>query len=190
MADEFEDDLVERAGRGDETAMPFLVSYIGDQLLGYARAVAPELGDVDRERIVEVAVEAGVRALGRFDPARGSLRAWFRKQVRWKVAEWRRSGPPPAVELPPEPTAAPEDTNPLPGDVAAAIRKALGSLSFDHRLILALRGAEGLAFAEIAQRLDIEEDAARQRYRRALPRARSALEHLPELAPYLKRGVL
>jgi RNA polymerase sigma factor (sigma-70 family) len=191
FVDELETELVLRARQGDPAAGPFLVSYLGDHLLGYARAITPDLGDTDRERIIELAIEAGVRAIDRFDPFRGSLRVWFRQQVRWKVAEWRRSGPPPTVDLPPELSAGLEDVAPLRASVAEAIRAAIAKLGPDDRVVLALRLVESLEHAEIAQRINITTEAARQRYLRARRRLREGLEGQPELVSYLKeRGVL
>lgn len=191
MDDDLEMNLVERANRGDPSAAPFLISYLGDHLLGYARGVAPDLGDTDRERIVEIAVEAGVRAIHRFDPTRGSLRHWFRQQVRWKVAEWRRSGPPTLLDLPPDPVDAPEASAPLDPAVAAAVRAAIAELAPADRVLLALRLVEGLEHAEIAQRLATNSDAVRQRYKRARDRLRRHVETSPVLVSYLKnRGAL
>lgn len=190
MDNELERELVDKARHGDPAAGPFLISYLGDHLLGYARAIAPELGDVEREQIVEIAVEAGLRSLDRYDPARGGLRGWFRRQVRWKTSEWRRSGPAATAPLISDPIAAPDDSPTLPELVADNMRKVIGQLPEDDRLLLALRAVEGLGYAEIGLRLDLNTATVRQRYKRLLERLRKTIKARPELVAYLKeRGV-
>jgi len=185
-----ERDLVARARRGDPTAGPFVISYLGDHLFGYARSIAPDLGDVAREQIVEIAVEAGLRSIHRFDPDRGGLKHWFRRQVRWKTAEWRRSGPAPAVPLPPDPVDEPDDSPILAEAVAASLRAVIAQLPPNDRVLLMLRAVEGVGHAEIALRLNLKPATVRQRYKRLLERLRSMIKDLPELVEYLQeRGV-
>lgn len=166
--DDLDAELLEKARRGDSSAAPFLVSCYGERLLGYARAHAPDLSDADRERIVELAIEAGVRAIGRFDPARGTLRSWFRTQVRYKTLAWRRATPP-TSQLGGDCEEPPTDASAEPEGVDA-LRGAIARLSRDDQIILALRSSESLDHCEIALRLGINEAAARQRYSRALKR--------------------
>jgi RNA polymerase sigma factor (sigma-70 family) len=179
MVDDLERDLVEKARRGDSSAAPFLVSQFGERLLGYARSHAPDLSDADREQIVERAIEAGVRAIARFDPARGTLAGWFRTQVRYKTLAWRRANP---VSVPLNPDMVEPPTSP-PFDPAAvkAVRRAIGKLGRDDQIVLALRDAEQLDYREIAQRLNITEDAARQRHARAKKRLNQRAMDEPEL---------
>lgn len=182
MDGDLEAELVDKARRGDSSAAPFLVSCFGERLLGFARAHAPDLSDADREQIVELAIEAGVRAIDRFDAAKGSLESWFRGQVRYRTLGWRRRHPllSEAREDMVDPPAPPStDTTTI-----EALRRAISRLNRDDQLILALRSTEQIAFAEIGHRLAISEDTARQRHHRALRRLRSeaavepGLEHL------------
>ena len=185
MSHDIEADLIAKARNGDPSAAPFLISYLGEHLLGFAHAHAPDLGDADRESVVELAVEAGVRAIARFDPTKGTLRRWLRRQVVWQVAGWRRQHDSPA-ELPPgwtrDPSTEPEE-DPA---VTEAMRSALAKLNFDDNVTLALRAGDGLAFSEIAQRLSITEDNARQRYHRAKSKLKSYAAAEPALAKYLE----
>jgi RNA polymerase sigma factor (sigma-70 family) len=182
--------LVEKARQGDPTAGPFLISYLGDHLLGYARAIAPDLGDVEREQIVEIAVEAGVRSIHRYDAERGGLRSWFRRQVQWKTSEWRRSGPAPVSPLPTDPVAEPDDSSVLPEIVAEKLRAVIAELPQDDRVLLALRAVEGLGHAEISLRLNLKTDTVRQRYKRLLKQLRKLIEDQQELVTYLReKGV-
>lgn len=172
--DDFEDELIRRAQHGEVGVAPLLVSLFGDRLLGYARGHAPDLSDADREQIVELAVEAGVRAMPDFDRTKGTAFSWFRQQIRYKTLDWRRRNPP-MVETPDSLAAPP----PAPiGDPTKRdrVRSALSRVPDDHRQILLLRSVEQLAYSEIALRLEINEDAARQRHKRALARLRAAME--------------
>lgn len=172
MSDALEDHLIALARAGDPAAAPMIVSYLADRLLGYAHGLAPHLYDSDREQIVELAVEAGLRSFDQFDADRGSLFSWFRRQVSYRTADWNRSAPVVVAVDDDSPEPALPDTHadisrfdtPVVRDRLAA---AIQTLSTDDRLILALRGSEQLTFGEIAMRLDIPEPTARQRFRRA-----------------------
>lgn len=182
MDSDLEAELVQKARRGEPSAAPFLVSCFGERLLGFARAHAPDLSDTDREQVVELSIEAGVRAIDRFDASKGSLEAWFRGQIRFQALGWRRRHPliTDARDDLVEPTAPP----PTDRAMIEALRQAVSRLSGDDQLVLALRSTEKISFAEVAQRLDISEDTARQRHHRALRRLRAeaaaepGLEHL------------
>jgi RNA polymerase sigma factor (sigma-70 family) len=182
--DDLEAELVGLAKRGDPSAAPFLVSLCGERLLGYARAHAPDLSDTDRERIVELAIEAGVRAIERFDPARGSLLGWFRGQVRFKTLAWRRSAAP-TVELDDSLSAPDTPEVSVETGVIEALGRAIRHLGPDDQEILALRDAEQLEYREIANRLEINEDAVRQRHSRARKRLQTAASAESDLRRYL-----
>lgn len=167
--DDLEADLVVRAKNGDTSAGPFLVSYYGERLLGFARAHAPDLSDPDREQIVELAIEAGVRAIGKFDSARGNLRSWFRQQVRYQTLAWHRAHPS-VGQLPDDAPAVPADDSISNPTTTEALRRAIGRLSREDQLIVALRDVEQLDYREIALRLDIKEATARKRHARAMER--------------------
>lgn len=183
----FDDDLLQRAKAGDPLAAPMLVSLLGDRLLGFARSIAPGLSDADREQVVELAVEAGVRAIQRFDPERGTLFSWFRQQVCYQTRQWFRTHPstgpqPDDVEDPGAELSWMDD--PVVRDGLAA---AIAQLDPGDRLILALRSAESLAFSEIGLRLNIKEANARQRHKRALDRLRKLANASPALTKRFAR---
>lgn len=186
MDGDLEAELVDKARRGDPSAAPFLVSCFGERLLGFARGHAPDLSDTDREQVVELAIEAGVRAIGRFDSAKGSLEAWFRGQVRYQTLGWRRRNP--LTTEVREDLVEPLEAPPVDTTTVDALRRAISRLGRDDQEILALRSTEQLAFADIALRLGIAEDTARQRHFRAIRRLRveaateSGLEHLAKEA--------
>lgn len=181
--DDLERQLVEQAKAGQRSAGPILVSLMGDRLLGYARAIAPDLSDADREQIVELAVEAGLRAISRFDPDRGSLFGWFRTQVRFKTIDHFRAQPRNEELDPDHAGLCPEEPSRWEGPAAAAaLKSAIAQLSGPDKLILALRGVEQVAYTEIALRLEITETAARQRYKRARERIRAIIVSDPLLS--------
>lgn len=186
MDQSFEEELVAKAKIGDPSAPPFLVSLYGEKLLGFARAHAPDLTDADRESIVETAIEAGVRSIAKFDPARGTLFSWFRAQVRFKTLAFRRSSQV-SVELQDQ-EEPPTEALPLPTQEVLALRAALSRLSGEDQLILALRDTEQLAYSEISHRLAINESTARQRHKRALERLRKEASGEPALQHYLESG--
>jgi RNA polymerase sigma factor (sigma-70 family) len=187
MADyELEEDLIRRAQAGELSVAPLLVSVFGDRLLGYARSHAPDLSDSDREQIVELAVEAGVRAMGKFDPARGTPFSWFRQQIRYRTLDWRRNRP--HMVEPPEDLGIPEGPPPVDESMRSNVQRALRELSKKDREILALRSVEQLAFEDIGHRLDIKPDTARQRHRRALSHLESRLLSMPEVAAKYSSG--
>jgi RNA polymerase sigma factor (sigma-70 family) len=184
---DFEMALIEKAKGGDPSAAPFLVSLYGEQLLGFAHAHAPDLTDADRESIVETAIEAGVRSIEKFDPARGSLFSWFRTQVRFKTLAFRRATPVRADLEDHEPSSA-EPAVDLPADETNALRSALRRLSHEDQTILALRDTEQLAYSEVSHRLSITEATARQRHKRAIQRLFTEASLEPALQHYLDRG--
>src|SRR5664280_1325442 len=83
------DELVLLAQAGAEEAGPYLVSLCGARLAGYARHLAPELSEAERDEVCERAVELAVRRIDRFDRNRGSFESWVRGFVRF-VAQERR----------------------------------------------------------------------------------------------------
>ena len=56
-----EEELIAAAADGQAHAGTFLVSVYAPQLLAYARAVAPDLSDADREMICELAIEKAMK---------------------------------------------------------------------------------------------------------------------------------
>ncbi len=182
IMDDLDAMLLGKALAGDASAAPFLVSCYGESLLGYAHAHAPDLSDAAREDIVELAIEAGVRAIHRFDRSKGTLRSWFRGQIRFQTLAWRRVHPVTGTLEPDIVESAPPTTETAaPTERLEALRRAVQTLSPDDQLIVALRTTEGLGYSEIASRLSISEDSARKRHSRALTRLREAALREPQL---------
>ncbi|MGO8793135.1 MAG: RNA polymerase sigma factor [Terriglobia bacterium] len=103
----------------------------------------------------------------RFDPERGSPRAYLFGVARRQATEWRRKLKP-TDELGIDP--------PAPGriEIASMVTEALSRLTIEHRTLLWLREVEGQSYAELAMILDIPLGTVRSR----LFAAREALRAL------------
>lgn len=200
MADE---DLIAAARAGQEHAGPFLVSSYGPKLNGFCRTIARDLSDVDREHVVETAIETAVRRIDRFDPERGTFEAWLRAFVRHSAQDWRRSslrtssldaanegGIALGDTLAAVAGLAPDNagTTDRPTPLVEAVRDALPKLTVPDQVIIALRDFENRSVDEVAEILEIRRDACRQRHHRAKVRLRKLLEKDPRTASAILIG--
>jgi RNA polymerase sigma factor (sigma-70 family) len=185
-----EDHLVRKIRAGDELAAAMVVSLFGGQLAGYARAIAGDLSDADREVISETAVEKAVRKIDLFDRNKGTLFGWLRAFLRTEVAGWRRS----MERMEPlsgEEEEKHQDSDSVPAarlEAAKELVALLASLRDTDQLILSLRDLEGLSYREISVRLNVPEDTCRQRHLRAAARLRERAMSVPTLVNFLKGG--
>jgi RNA polymerase sigma-70 factor (ECF subfamily) len=103
----------------------------------------------------------------RFDPERGSPRAYLFGVARRQAAEWMRKRKP-TDELGIDP--------PAPGrvEIASMVTEALSHLTLEHRTLLWLREVEGQSYEELATILDVPLGTVRSR----LFAAREALRAL------------
>jgi RNA polymerase sigma factor (sigma-70 family) len=189
-------ELAQQIASGDATAGPFLVSYVGPKLAGYADRIAADLTPADRDEVVERALQAVVKHIDRYDSAKGSLATWARPHFRFALLDWRRSHPggsPVRLDaLPDFPDPAPDEPNPDTDRRAAAISSLLPDLTSTDQQIIQLRLSERLTFPQIAnllidesdpppERLKRFETACRKRFTRAVAKLRKlALDH-PDL---------
>lgn len=185
------DDLISRLQNGDENAGAFLVSLVAPSLHGYARAIAGDLSDTDRERICELALERAVRKIDRFDPAKGSFLRWLRTFVRHEAGNWRRSNH--ALDELDENAVAPDvDVGEQPAELRTAIAamgRAVQRLRPTDQLIIDLRDRQQLSYADIASRVGATEDTCRQRHLRALRRLKLEAQAETELQRFKEGGV-
>jgi RNA polymerase sigma-70 factor (ECF subfamily) len=196
-----ERELLEAARDGQEHAGAFLVSLFGPRLMGYCRSVTRDMGDTDRDFIVEIAVETAVRKIDRYDQARGPLEAWLKTFVLHAAKDWRRSQARTLPSDPISPESSLNQSNNPRSDLShnpdhdsdfltsqrrtsavEAVREALPRLSIDDQVMVAMRDLEGRPVREVATRLGINEDACRQRHRRAKLRLKKLLEADPRIA--------
>ncbi len=191
-------ELVDRLKAGAPDAGPSLVSLCGARLAHYARLIAPQLSDVDKDEICERAVERAVERIDLYDATRGSFEAWLRGFVRREVYELSRRAP--AVAIPTdqlERLGAPIAANHYHErggrsatlqELARKLHVLMTSLSETDQLMLALRTFERLPYSSIAELLGASEPACRQRHLRAVARLRQVSKEHPEFADLWERA--
>jgi RNA polymerase sigma-70 factor, ECF subfamily len=114
------------------------------------------------------------RSAGRFDPERGTVRAFlFTIARRVAVDLWRR--PSSRAHFPELPDAAAVEARADEVLLAVTVRDAMGALSPAHREVLELVYDEDLKLAEIAERLDVPVGTVKSRAYHALRSLRAAL---------------
>lgn len=186
-------ELIERVKAGAPDAGPSLVSLCGARLAEYARLVAPQLSDADKDEICEYAVEHAVERIELYDVTRASFETWLRGFVRREIYELSRRTSsvvmatdelerltsPIAANYPREPGAT---ASGIGQERVRKLHVLIVSLSETDQLLLALRDYELLPYASIAERLGASESACRQRHLRALSRLRKIARHHPEFA--------
>lgn len=183
-------ELLNKLRSGDPNAGAFLVSYAGPSLHGYARSIASDLSDADRERICELAVERAVRKIDRYDPAKGSFLRWLRTFVKHAASDWR-AGNASLVEL--DEGLVDRGPTPEPDQLILTASRELGlvvrELSATDQAIIDLRDRQGLSYAAIAARLDVSEEACRQRHHRALARLKQHSQGRPAFSRFTEEVV-
>jgi RNA polymerase sigma-70 factor (ECF subfamily) len=179
-----EQELVSRAGQGDQEAFAALVQANQNRIYSLALRMtgSPEDG-------ADLAQEAFLRAWRSLPSFQGesSFSTWLYRLatnlcIDFLRREKRRSAVAAAVSLDDSGDAAPtqvSDPRFTPEgelerrELRAAVDRGLARLSDDHRQVLVLRELEGLSYAEIAQALGVEEGTVKSR----LARARLALRN-------------
>lgn len=159
------------------TAFDALYRACAGDLFAYVRTLVRD--DAAAEDVTALAFERAYRRRDRFDPGRGTPRAWLFTIARnAALDELRRGGR----------TAALEDD--LPGDPAvddpvahaeraarrAQIRAAMARLSARDRELIALKFFAGLDNAELAGVLGVSESNAGTKLHRAMTKLRSACD--------------
>ncbi|MBI4565414.1 MAG: RNA polymerase sigma factor [Planctomycetes bacterium] len=166
--------LVERARRGDRSALRTLVETHYDRLFRVACALVH-----DREAVEDLTQETftvALKAIARFRGESGIFtwlvgilkRQWLKRQQ--QDARFRRAARI-QVEAVSPPVGAPGETDEL-------MRRAFRRLGADDRLILELFHFEELSYAEIARALDIPEGTVKSRLFSARQKLRGLLEGL------------
>jgi RNA polymerase sigma factor (sigma-70 family) len=114
----------------------------------------------------------------------GRLAGYVCGTARNLVREHLRSRQPRTDPVDPEPPPVPDpEQEAVQSERQFLVRRVLRSLHEPDRLVLLLTLVDGLAPAEIAERLGIRPDAVRQRKTRALQRARAVLEEMSRTSP-------
>lgn len=170
--------LRDRMVAGDERALAAVVGEFGSLVRGVARKV---LGDDSAAEDVtqDVFVWLWERP-DRFDPERGSLRAFLTVISRRRAIDWirrhdadRRRADRAAQEAPlvlDDPADGVGDR-----DDAARVRAAVATLPDEQRACVTLAFFGGLSYREVAVQLGIPEGTAKSRLRLALAKLRATL---------------
>lgn len=160
LAAEPEAILLLRAAGGDARAFHDLALLVARPSLALAIRVMGDHGAA--EDAVQDALSRLWREAHRFDPARGSFGAWWRRILMNCALDGRRRIRP-AASL--EAAAEVQDPAPDPAeaaeraDLAARVQAAAAGLPARQRAALSLFHGEGLTMAEIADALDTSEKA-------------------------------
>jgi RNA polymerase sigma-70 factor (ECF subfamily) len=158
MSDE---ELFERwCARGDRAAFAELYERYFPRLVAFLARFVP------RDVAEDLAQEALLKLLlapGKFDPSRGTLRAWL-FQVAWRLfldylRRQRRAQRLPSAEEVPDKRATPDELL-AREELSAPVRDCIQKLSPKKRAVLLLAALGGLSLAEIARILGISYGAA------------------------------
>lgn len=175
--------LVARTRSGDTEALGELY----DRHAAAALAVALRV-TADRQEAEDVVHDAFVvvwRKIARFDPERGSLRAWLMTIVRNRAIDRVRARRP-AIEIEDADERSLLRTGPNPTweqalqrTSAAEVRAALDSLPGEQRQAVELAYFEGYTYREVAQVTGVPPGTASGRMRLALAKLREVLADTP-----------
>jgi RNA polymerase sigma factor (sigma-70 family) len=175
-----DEQLVERAGKGDTRAYEELVHRYQGVAHRVARVVLGD--DAEAQDAAQDAFVKAYYALGRFRPG-ASFRPWLLTIVANEARNRRRSiGRRSGLALRLAEDRAAEDAAPSPEAAVLgherreALVAALNGLRVDDRLVIAYRYFEQLTEAEMATALGCRPGTVKSRLARALARLRAALE--------------
>jgi len=130
------------------------------------------------EDVTATTFERAYRNRGRFDPGRGSARAWLFGIARnAALDELRRRGRQATLAVDPVDLASPAPVHPAEqNETRLVVAKALRELSGRERELVALKFFAGLSNAEIGAVLGITESNAGTRLHRVLDKLREACD--------------
>ena len=169
-----ERELWKRISNGDPEAFDEFYRECAPRLLSFLRHLLGE--HQAAEDVMQSAFSELWRRPGRFDPERGSLRAWLFGVARKQAMEWWRKRRP-EDELTDKPAPCYFETSSIVAD-------AFNQLPAEQRALLWLREVEGQSYAELAAILDIPLGTVRSR----LFAAREALRAIWVQTPTLRGG--
>lgn len=178
--------LRDRLVAGDERALASVVAEFTGLVRGVARKVIGDDAAAD-DVTQDVFVWLWERP-DRFDPARGSLRAFLSVVARRRAIDWirrhdadRRRADRAAQEAP---TVLADDLADGVGarDDAARVRAAVAALPVEQREAVTLAFFGGLSYREVAVHLHIPEGTAKSRLRLALAKLGATLGPISEAA--------
>jgi RNA polymerase sigma-70 factor (ECF subfamily) len=132
------------------------------------------------EEIVQEAFLSMWRSRGRYDPDRGSVRAWVLRVVRNRAIDALRRAPTLAGELTPDHERLPAheltEAVVVARDESQQVRRALEALPSEQRQAIELAFFGGLTHGEIAERLRLPAGTVKGRIRLGMQKLRGVLE--------------
>ena len=171
--------LADRIRGGDQAALGELYDRYASVALATALRVVADREEA--EDLVHDAFVAVWRKIDRFDPERGSLRAWLMTVVRNRAIDRVRARRP-RMDLDDADERALLRTGPNPtweaalgATSASDLRAAMASLPDDQRRAVELAYFEGHTYREVAQLTGVPTGTAHGRMRLALAKLRDAL---------------
>jgi RNA polymerase sigma-70 factor (ECF subfamily) len=172
--------LIERIRSRDQSALAEAYEQHGDAVFAAAFAVTRR-----RELAEETTQEVFVRLWnrpGRFDPDRGSLRAFVKIDARGRAIDAlraeraRRDREDKEARLAASAPVAGVEERVMATITSDQIRHALSALKEEQRIPLALAYFEGRSYREVATLLDLPEGTVKSRIRVGLRRMKGALQ--------------
>lgn len=178
MSDADDGALARAVGQGNQAALTELYTRHGGTCLSLSRRVL-----ADRVLAEEVVQEVFVRLWrdpGRFDPERGSMRAWLCAQVHGRSVDLLRAESARRAREERDALRTPVDDDELERAVSRlsegeAVRRALATLSEGERSAIELAYFGGHTYREVATLLEQPEGTVKSRIRSGLLRLRAAL---------------
>ncbi|MGE3795394.1 MAG: RNA polymerase sigma factor [Dehalococcoidia bacterium] len=168
MGDNDEDvALVAGTLQGSQEAAEALVDRHWRELWHIARGITGDAAGA--EDIVQEALTAAFNRLDRFDPQRGSVRAWLGRITVNRALNRRRD------HRPAEPLPDDVAENPTDRDSDAAFLAAIAGLSDEHRAVLVLRYGLDYTPQEISETLGLRLGTVHSRLARALEGLRRSM---------------
>jgi len=176
-----DEQLVQRMAGGADDALALLYRRYARLILGLA---AQSLGTSGAEDLVQDVFLAVWRNAARFDPERGTFRAWVLQIAHFRILnEIRRRGRQPRLEPDPDGDLADAlpDREPEPSDAAwmndrrRILRAAVEALPTREREALAAAISGDLSHSQVARELGVPLGTAKTRIRSGLQRLRTGL---------------
>ena len=177
--------LRDRLVAGDERALAIVVGEFGALVRGVARKVLGD--DAAAEDVTQDVFVWLWERPDRFDPDRGSLRAFLTVVSRRRAIDWIRRHDADRRRADRAAQEAPIALNDVADDVsarddAAQVRAAVAALPAEQRDAVTLAFFGGLSYREVAVRLGIPEGTAKSRLRLALAKLSASLGTTGEAA--------
>lgn len=169
--------LVTAMAAGDRAGVARLYDRYASTLLAVGQRMLGSRREAE-DLVQDVFLEAWQRA-DSYDPARGTVRSWLLVRLRSRALDRHRA----AQRAPVSPDGngqieerAAEAEDPTLAPDRAAVRRALETLSSEHRAVLELGYFEGLSSSEIALRTGAPIGTVKSRVATALARLRAGLD--------------